>query len=738
MHENRVVLDLDCHPVKAYREIPLVCSSEMEGFAMEAIRRLNTNITHKDFRARMPRYRAHDWDSQGERPLYSLSAIGMRMTRFRERAGCIAWGERAGTGNFREFIENLLPESCITANSTENFRDLTTAEINAMKAGNKGKFPERAGGRTASSKRLQSNVAPASQKAGVSETATQGLSRKRKSNTDEQSNEPNAKKRKTEGRNRELNSQNTGIPGSDLQDINRHRPDYSAASYQLPDQRDIRQPIPGYRFADQEDYGYVNADYQASGRQVLGSTHQPTSHHDFGYETARYQPIGHRDFGYGNAQPTIRQDFTHTNAEGQFAAHQDIGYGNAGSQLTGHQSFTYTDAEHQSTGHQDLGYANAGYRPDEHGQADYQSDRNCNRRDQNGAYQDSLFDSLDGGSHGGNQASGRDGGGYLSNGSQGYDSRIPPFTMARSPRLDQAAVEELFQFNENQGESQVTAPSEFNEFEALFGTESSTMNPVQDDTSLFGMGLQMASHEHQGQSQVAVPDFNEFESLFTTDSSTMNPIHDDTSLFGIGPQVTSNENQGESQVTALSDFNEFEALFGTESSTTNPVNHEDPLLSDIELQIAREIETLFGTGSPTTNPIHDEDKDTSLVSTGLQVASNENHGESHVMAPFDVNEFEALFGTESSIMNPPHDEDASLFDTGSQVASNENQGESQVMAPFDVNEFEALFGTDSSTTNPVNDVDTSLFGIGSQVAGNGHDWMPDTDLEVGAPESLWD
>ena len=147
---------------------------------MEAIRRINPNITHKDFRARMPHHRSLGDTGEGLADMYSLTAIGMRMTRFRARAGCIAWGTRAGSDVVQQYLENLLPPHCIAENSTKGFRDLTTAEVAAMQMGNKGKYPERSGGLAASAEtreiRSSSNKkqtkAPSNTKSGPANTST--------------------------------------------------------------------------------------------------------------------------------------------------------------------------------------------------------------------------------------------------------------------------------------------------------------------------------------------------------------------------------------------------------------------------------------------------------------------------------------------------------------------------------------------------------------------------------------
>ena len=54
---NKIVLDMDNHPVIAYTDIPLVLSSQFaagdEGWLMEAIQRIDSRIERTDFRARM-------------------------------------------------------------------------------------------------------------------------------------------------------------------------------------------------------------------------------------------------------------------------------------------------------------------------------------------------------------------------------------------------------------------------------------------------------------------------------------------------------------------------------------------------------------------------------------------------------------------------------------------------------------------------------------------------------------
>ena len=140
---NRIVLDGDNHPVRQYTEIPAVCSSEMEGWLMVAIRRLNPSITTQDLRARMPHFRTLKSNGEGERKQWSLQAHSMRQTRFQFKAGCLALEPRAGSDTIKKYLMDLLPAHCKARNSTEGFRDLTDTEVEAMKSANKGGFSYR-------------------------------------------------------------------------------------------------------------------------------------------------------------------------------------------------------------------------------------------------------------------------------------------------------------------------------------------------------------------------------------------------------------------------------------------------------------------------------------------------------------------------------------------------------------------------------------------------------------------
>lgn len=146
---GRIVLDPDNHAILKYKIIPATLSSELSGRDMEAMKRLDLRITRKDFRARMPRTVLSRGKGKSEirKPLYTLSAIGMRTTRFRTENGLSSWTNREGSNNIRRYMSKRMPQANIDANSTEGMSLPTLFEQEDSRASNKGKFLNRAGGR---------------------------------------------------------------------------------------------------------------------------------------------------------------------------------------------------------------------------------------------------------------------------------------------------------------------------------------------------------------------------------------------------------------------------------------------------------------------------------------------------------------------------------------------------------------------------------------------------------------
>lgn len=136
MDNGRVVLGPDGSPVRDFRDIPKLCSSQMEGFRMEAISRLDSRIAISDFRARMMRD-----------DLPGANAISMRKTRFRTRGRCLAWDKRAGSDFYEVQLKDEMTRDMINRNSTEELEDLSSARTEKLHLDTAGSAPARSGKR---------------------------------------------------------------------------------------------------------------------------------------------------------------------------------------------------------------------------------------------------------------------------------------------------------------------------------------------------------------------------------------------------------------------------------------------------------------------------------------------------------------------------------------------------------------------------------------------------------------
>lgn len=145
--EGRIVLDLDNHPVKDWRELPLCLSSALEGSDIETVRRINPGITLLDIRARMPKYTLTGPRKDKVTPLFGLTALGNRTVRFRERNACPSWLERTGSDRLRDYVWSLMSQRQRNGNSTQGLGMLTELQLAEFKEQTKGKFLERAGSR---------------------------------------------------------------------------------------------------------------------------------------------------------------------------------------------------------------------------------------------------------------------------------------------------------------------------------------------------------------------------------------------------------------------------------------------------------------------------------------------------------------------------------------------------------------------------------------------------------------
>lgn len=144
---GRIVLDMDNNAILKYKGIPATLSSELSGRDMEAMERLDLRISQKDFRARMPSIVLTKDKNKPQKikPVYTVSALGMRTARFRQENGMILWTRREDGDNIRKSLLGRMPQANIAANSTQEMPLPTLFEQGDARKANKGQSPNRAG-----------------------------------------------------------------------------------------------------------------------------------------------------------------------------------------------------------------------------------------------------------------------------------------------------------------------------------------------------------------------------------------------------------------------------------------------------------------------------------------------------------------------------------------------------------------------------------------------------------------
>ncbi|KAL9002744.1 MAG: hypothetical protein Q9188_004344 [Gyalolechia gomerana] len=137
---GRMVLSVENRPLRKFSEIPLTLSGQCEGLRLEAFRRLNSNISLYELKARMPITTSKRLGLT-DKPV-GLPALGNRMARSRLSTGMKAWCMREGSDvrirRMLEMIPKNIQEEIVRKNSTRCFRDFTQAEIAYIDEGNKG------------------------------------------------------------------------------------------------------------------------------------------------------------------------------------------------------------------------------------------------------------------------------------------------------------------------------------------------------------------------------------------------------------------------------------------------------------------------------------------------------------------------------------------------------------------------------------------------------------------------
>ena len=147
MHNGLVMLDPDDNPVKNWPGIPRCFSSKIEGGRVESLRRI-CGMTIPDFRARMPRN--IKMKSGTVKPLYGLTSINQKLSRFREKNDCPAWLAREKVDSLKKHTLQRLATYGAPPVSTAGLPPPSEYEIERRRLEGRGKNPEKAAGRSVS------------------------------------------------------------------------------------------------------------------------------------------------------------------------------------------------------------------------------------------------------------------------------------------------------------------------------------------------------------------------------------------------------------------------------------------------------------------------------------------------------------------------------------------------------------------------------------------------------------
>ena len=131
VYDRKIVLDAQNYQVRDFYEMPLTISTQIEGWFVEALIRLNPQIRYNDFIARMP----------GNLPWRATAnVLNMRASRWRMKNWCISWIKKGGTKAIRAYMWDKMTPEQQEENSTKGMGIPTAEEIKEIEGLNKGKF----------------------------------------------------------------------------------------------------------------------------------------------------------------------------------------------------------------------------------------------------------------------------------------------------------------------------------------------------------------------------------------------------------------------------------------------------------------------------------------------------------------------------------------------------------------------------------------------------------------------
>lgn len=149
MYNNMIMLDPDDNPIIDWLGLPRCLSSNIEGARIEALRRIYPWLSLPHFRARMPRWVTRkSMIAQAQvHPLFGLSSLQQRLTRFRERYDCPPW-KKVNVPRGASLVKHTrarLAREGLQADSTAGLGPLTRREVLQRKKTSHIRCPENVG-----------------------------------------------------------------------------------------------------------------------------------------------------------------------------------------------------------------------------------------------------------------------------------------------------------------------------------------------------------------------------------------------------------------------------------------------------------------------------------------------------------------------------------------------------------------------------------------------------------------
>ena len=123
-----------------FPELPRTLASNESGCFLEYLSRLNANITWRDIRALMPRFR------EGTDRAIRLGTLSRSSSVFRQRNALPGWRVRYGSETIRDYLDVLYGPGVAQANTLKGFRELARWELYGLELIGAGTSPEKARG----------------------------------------------------------------------------------------------------------------------------------------------------------------------------------------------------------------------------------------------------------------------------------------------------------------------------------------------------------------------------------------------------------------------------------------------------------------------------------------------------------------------------------------------------------------------------------------------------------------